>query len=765
MRSRRSVRVSAVLAGVVVTGLLAADRPSAFSRGLTSHPLRRVVPRELRWQRLGGPPGGLGYDIRHSFEDHNVWYVTDNFAGIHMSTDHGQTWFATTSGITTFMRSPGITTRLPYGAGDVIPIFSATVDPHDSKIIWIGTKDSGDIYRSSDGGLTWEKRVTGIEPELQPSLTFRGFTVDPRTSNTVYAMGEIASQGWRSDGMVVFGLMFDMTKGVVYKTIDAGLHWSEIWRGDDLARYCWIDPRNPETLYVSTGIFDRESANTDVDGDDPGGVGILKSTDGGGTWQTLGKANGLSDLYVGSLFMHPTDPDTLIAAAAQDAWSGHGASFTGGVFVTRDGGDHWQRILTDEVYSSVEICVSDPNVWYAASPRAVYRSDDDGLTWQRFSRSDGHWGPAGIIAGYPIDMQCDPDDPQAVFVNNYLGGNFLSTDGGQTWTGASKGYTGAQIRQVAVARSNAARVYAGARSGVFSSVDGGTTWNGLTYPPADAPQALINEIFSVAIDPTDAAKVIAYSADSGVIRTEDGGLSWKIGSGVTQPLLSLTIAPSDPKIVYSGHITGSCKGLLDVSGVEGCDETGADFHVSADGGATWDPAAPTVLNKVISAVAVDPRDPRVLLAASLGDGVLLSRDGGVTFTSSGTGLPAGVPVRSIAIDPTQPDRVYAGLTAGLFWSTDFGLTWTQAAAGLNPEAQVRALAVDPARPGVVYAGDWLSGVYVSRDAGTTWEPLMKGLVHKSVVSLSLSVDGNHLYAGIDGDGVYRLDLNHRPPKP
>ncbi len=716
---------------------------------------RRRLLRPLTWFRSGGPIGGLGYDIRYSFENHDVWYVTDEWAGIHISTDHGRTWSASTS---------GITTRKQYGAGDVIPVFCATVDPHDSDIVWIGTKESGDIYRSSDGGLTWEKRVNGIEPSLKSALSFRGFTVDPRTSDTVYAMAEIASQGWRPDRMVHFGLQFDMTEGIVYKTTDAGLNWNEIWRGNDLARYCWIDPRNPETLYVSTGIFDRESANTDVQAGDPGGVGILKSTDGGGTWQVLGKANGLSDLYVGSLFMHPTEPDTLIAAAAQDAWSGRGESFTGGVFVTRDGGEHWDRVLTNEIFSSVEICVSNPNVWYAASPRAVYRSDDNGLTWQRFSRSDGHWGPVGIIAGYPIDVQCDPDDPQTVFVNNYVGGNFLSTDGGQSWVNASKGYTGAQIRQVAVARTDTARVYAGGRSGVFASADGGATWTGLSNPPAEKPQAILNEIFSVAVDPTDAAKVIAYAVDAGVIRTEDGGASWKQTSGVTKPVANLTFAPSDPKVVYASHITGSCKQLLDFAISQACDETGGEFYVSSDGGGTWDPAAATALDKVISAIAVDPRNPRVVLTGSISEGVLISLDGGATFASSGPGLPAGVPVRSVAIDPALPDRVYAGLTTGLYVSTNFGQTWSQAASGLNAEAQIRSLAADPTRPGVVYAGDWLSGVYVSRDAAATWQPVMSGLVHKSVVSLSLSVDGNHLYAGIDGEGVYRLDLNRRPPE-
>ncbi|NIT78763.1 MAG: hypothetical protein GWO44_18200, partial [Thermoplasmata archaeon] len=59
------------------------------------------------------------------------------------------------------------------------------------------------------------------------------------------------------------------------------------------------DPRDPDVLYVSTGIFDREAANSIPDSRTPGGVGIIKSTDGGQTWREVN--NGLANLYVGTL--------------------------------------------------------------------------------------------------------------------------------------------------------------------------------------------------------------------------------------------------------------------------------------------------------------------------------------------------------------------------------------------------------------------------------------------------------------------------------
>ncbi|NIP85877.1 MAG: hypothetical protein GTO03_10090, partial [Planctomycetales bacterium] len=106
----------------------------------------------------------------------------------------------------------------------------------------------------------------------------------------------------------------------------------------------------------------------------------------------------------------------------------------------------------------------------------------------------------------------DPRDPDRIFANNYGGGNFLSTDGGRTWTVASKGYTGAQVRDIAVDPTAAGRVFAAARSGLFVSTDGGDDWVGLNTPPAASL-----EWYVVAIDPTDPQHVLAANNWNGVI--------------------------------------------------------------------------------------------------------------------------------------------------------------------------------------------------------------------------------------------------------
>ncbi len=289
-----------------------------------------------------------------------------------------------------------------------------------------------------------------------------------------------------------------MTGGVVYKTTDGGESWAEVWRGDNLARYIWIDPRDTNVLYVSTGIFDREAANSNPQTGDPGGEGVLKSTDGGKTWANIN--NGLNNLYVGSLFMHPTNPDILLAGTGNNQYHADN-----GVYLSQDGGANWKHVLSGQNIEAVEFSVSNPLIAYAGSENAIFRSEDGGETWKLVSGGgeDG-WGAPGVRAGFPIDFQVDPRNPDRIFANEYGGGNFLSEDGGKTWVDASRGYTGAQVRALAVDPNEPGRVIAAARSGIFVSYDGGSNWSGLSNPPV-----VVMEWNAVAIDPADPQHIVA----------------------------------------------------------------------------------------------------------------------------------------------------------------------------------------------------------------------------------------------------------------
>ncbi len=698
----------------------------------------------LRWIRTGGPLGGMGYDIRMRPDNPDIMYVTDAWSGVHVSTDGGLTWRASNEGITT-RAGP---------SGDAIPVFSLTIDPHNPEVIWCGTQGCRGIFKSTDGGETWVRKDNGVVG--YQGISVRGFTVDPQDSHTVYAAIEVSSFAWTPNGEQRLGRDFDMTEGAVYKTTDGGEHWVAVWQGDNLARYIWIDPRDHDVLYVSTGIFDREAANSDYTRHYAGGVGVLKSIDGGRTWEVLDQKNGLGNLFIGSLFMNPENPDILLAGVGNDEY-GEGS----GVYLTTNGGESWQCTLdaSSDVggISSVEFASANPNIAYAGGLRAFYRSVDGGRTWTRQTQGS-FWGPPGVVAGQPIDFQVDPRDPDRIFVNNYGGGNFLSLDGGRTWSVASQGYTGALLLGICVDSRDPERVFAIGRSGPFRSDDGGTTWEGLAYEPA-----AFKEYYDISLSPEESNTVLDSSELHGTLhRSTDEGYHWE--TVFQHPSLlseeygrhgfkTIVFASSSPSVVYGGM----CVQATTLEAGEPPPSFG--IYKSIDDGLTWREANDAhTADQNVNVLAVAPGNASMVYAGTVDGGVFKTIDGGAAWQALNQGLRV-LDVRALAIDPVNEEVLYAGAeNGGVYKSTNGGTSWQSSSSGMDPQAEVRAIVIDPSNPKVLYAADLRTGVFRSQDGAKTWVKITTGLRTRAVSALAISSDGKVLYAATEGEGVFRLDL-------
>ena len=710
------------------------------------------------WVKTGGPIGGLGYDVRYGGADTQLLYVTDNYSGVNRSVDGGTTWSASNQGI-----------RARTGhSGDAIPVFSLTVDPNDPRIVWAGMKGVLGIYKSTDRGQTWFETTPAFLEGKE--VVFRGFTVEPGNSRVVYAAAEIPTHDP--------GRGFDRVRGAIYRTEDGGGSWKTLWEGKNLARYVIVHPDDPGVLYASLGIFDREakdSACKDVGAVKPGdrgfhaahgSGGVLKSTDRGASWTALGPAQGLTDLYVGSLVMHPTNPKVLLAGAGNNACSvfheGGKPRFTGGVFLTVDGGSRWSHTLADDIVTSVEFSPSSPRIAYAGSRRRIYASRDGGESWSVVAGHTYAWGPPGVIAGFPIDFLVDLRRPTTLFANNYGGGNVKSTDGGVTWSLASQGYTGALMHSLALHPKNPDIVYAGARSGLFRSLTGGRSWEGLSHPPA-----ALAEAYSVAIKPDEPNVVLASQEHLGTLyRSTDGGLAWKAvaklpvqpGTSKGEHGFKRIVFTHNPMHVYAGSATKSNK--LDTY------PTSHGIWKSENGGVTWKKLSdPKIADVAVNDLAVDPKDFRVAYAATAAHGIFKTRNGGTTWEALTTHRgSAAFPkdVRSIAVRPDRPSTVYAGTQrGGVYASTDGGTNWSFLASGMQPNDPIWSLVVDPAHPDVVWAGSHRTGVYRWDSIEQQWVHFNRGLRTRAVVDLAISGDGLVLYATTTGEGVFRLQLTPR----
>jgi photosystem II stability/assembly factor-like uncharacterized protein len=591
------------------------------------------------------------------------------------------------------------------------------------------------------------------------------------------------------------GITFNKTQGVIYKTTDGGDNWYAVWRGDNLARVLLFDYLHPDTLYCSTGIFDREAYNSDEATQTPGGVGILRSYDGGETWTEVNQ--GIDNLYTGYLEMHPEDPQILFAAAGNHAYH----SGLGNIYKTSNGGDSWTSVLDEYCFSAVTISRSDPDLVYAFNSGACFKSTNAGGTWTRLDKSyENSWGPPGIKPGIPISAAVDPEQKDRVFVNNYNGGNFLSVDGGVTWINASQGYTGADVRDVQVNPEAPAELYATGRTGGFRTVNGGKEWMGIGYGLAGTEMLALS-----AVDDSFDTLYAISDGELDVKVSRDGGLSWEylfmLDSAQTDArgfhrFSDIEVAPSNSQIIYTGTEVVQNIGVLDPNG-----QTSYGMYKSDDGGQSWSsinnglPPA----SRIINTIAINPLDPNVVYIGTYNDGIYRSMDGGASWEAKNNGLGSS-DIRSIAIDPVNPEIIYAGSGNGLgiFKSENGGELWMDSNMGINLTCpsylssfgngaegmdletgpalkniqdyqniqwtKITDIVIDPSDPSRVFAADFSAGIHYSADAGQSWALINEGISLRTATCLDISRDGTVLYAGIKGDGVLRMVLENKRPQ-
>ncbi|MEM3207273.1 MAG: hypothetical protein QXQ87_04490 [Halobacteria archaeon] len=193
--------------------------------------------------------------------------------------------------------------------------------------------------------------------------------------------------------------------------------------------------------------------------------------------------------------------------------------------------------------------------------------------------------------------------------------------------------------------------------------------------------------------------------NTGVIKSEDGGLAWKRVDtlpGTPVDFHAMTVSPANPQTLYAWYYgdrrfyrstdagvtwtnpaaRGLGAGVVALAGDPASEQTvlaGTDsgLYRSADGGESWSPLPGPLDGGPVLAVAIDPKEPRTLYASGQFTGLWKSTDGGATFRISSRGLPAGDAVLFVAIDPTATDKIYAStVSKTIYRSVDGGATWS-----------------------------------------------------------------------------------------
>jgi len=467
-------------------------------------------------------------------------------------------------------------------------------------------------------------------------------------------------------------IVYAATGNGVFRSQNGGGSWSDRSQGlgNRSATSLAIDPRTTSTLYAGTV------------------GGLFKSTDSGGTWSALGGPVGTA---ISSIVINPITSSELYVSAA------------GVIHKSIDAGVTWQPARNGIRFNTVTALAIDPSTpatLYAGSHDGAFKSVDAGASWTALQ---------GIYTGglFIPAIAVDPQVPATLYAANFDGATvYKSLDAGTTWSPSNGGLSNVRVNRLAITPGATSTVYAGAAMGVYKTINGGAAWtvqnDGLDF--AD------KFVLSVAVDPQTPGIVYAGFRGPGVFKTTDGAGVWlsaNAGLGNTQ-VLSLQVASGGGAVV-----AGTSNGV----------------HQSGDGGHTWRQLEGALRAQ---ALAIDPRGSSTLYAGgSLGtssavfqSGVFKSVDGGFEWALVGL---SGINVFTLAVDPVNPDIVYAGTTSsdGVFRSADGGATWAAVNGGLTSR-NIFSLTIDPRTPTTIYAGtgqsfpDPCRGVFKTMDSGASW---------------------------------------------
>lgn len=296
-----------------------------------------------------------------------------------------------------------------------------------------------------------------------------------------------------------------------------------------------------------------------------------------------------------------------------------------------------------------------PDILYVATNDYIYKSRDEGKTWEPLSRG---MSPSRVIA-----LAVDPAYPATVYAGMKGDAVYKSYDGGQRWvpqkTGLDDVTITSVVNQLLFDPGESNHLWAATTMGVFESADGGDSWQ----KRMDGMKEVLM-VVTLAIDPM--RPDIMYAGTSGgVYKTSNRAKSWaKANDGLIPPELlsssralmvnSLLIDPQRPDTVYAATLNG--------------------LYKTMDGARSWTRIGRALPDQMINVMALDPLSPGTLYIAGR-QGLFKSADGGATWQEKNAGL-ASLNVRSLAISPSAPKTIYLGTNgSGLYRSRDGGATW------------------------------------------------------------------------------------------
>ena len=560
--------------------------------------------------------------------------------------------------------------------------------------------------------------------------------------------------------------------GGAWKSIDGGNSWAPI--ADNLAAIgvsdIVIDYTNPNTVYITTG---------DPDSWDTYSIGVMKSTDGGATWQQTGLQHDVSQRKaLGRIIMHPGNPNILLAAGSD------------GIYKTIDAGASWTKIYSNRVYD-IEFKPGNPNIVYATGANFL-KSVNGGDSFSVISSGL----PSSFSSSYRAFLAVTPAAPGYVYLVYGLGDGeiYRSTDSGSSFTKRKNSNDGYNIMgydpgdnasqswydlDIAVSPTNPNEVHVGAVV-TYRSLDGGLNWTqtskwthvtGPSGVPAVHPDIHVMEYIG---------NTLYIGNDGYLVQTTDQGASWlNLSNGIaTRQFYAIGVSRVDHTMVAGGAQDNGTsvfknstwyewlgadggEAIIDKDNpnvVYGATQNGGSWHKSTSGGENAiDVTSPGWGAWVVPYAQAQDVSNTFYVGLS-GGTVKKSNDGMQSWTS--LGRAGSATIESIAIAPSNSNYLYVASESGLYRTTTGGSGWTNITNNLP--AIVNYISVhpdDPLRVAVTIRGYDGQKVYISTNGGSSWTNISGTLPDMSANCVVWHKNSpNGIYVGMDV-GVYYKDDN------
>ena len=643
------------------------------------------------------------------------------------------------------------------------------IDPNDTLKLWMGSA-SGGLWKSVTGGIgpnPWTYVPIGF-----PVLGISTIAINPQNTNEMY----IGTGETYNYGNPLNGLTDRTTRGTVgmgiFKTTDGGATWTQAlnWTYEN-QRGVWeieINPLRPQTVFAATteGVYKSTDAgqnwaqvltvtmcmdvalhNSDTSvvmcgaGNlNSANKGLYRSTDGGLNWALV--TNGFPNTpHTGriQIALYAANNDMAVAELC-DMFN------TIGFYKTTDKGASWTAMSSQDITGyqgwyceGLLIKPDDQNIVLAGGIE-VYRSSDGGGSFIPVSDWTTYMPHADVH-----ELVANPQNPNSVYVITD-GGLFLTYDYGDNYIAANEGYVTTQCYIGSISRTDPNFILVGLQDNNTIAYAGFPYW----YP------VLGGDGSWNAIDPTyDDVSYCSYQYLN-VYQSLDHAMSYypilnypssSTGGNAAAFLAPFVIAPSDNSRLYAGE-----------QALVRSDDMGMSFSIVSP--MPVDPNS----NHILCITVSETNEDSVYITTSADNGpmhVMLSTDGGFTFSDRSAGLPNRYP-RRLTVDPRNSKIAYvvfSGFGTGhIYKTTDAGITWNDVSVAL-PDVPFHCLAVDPQYPDIIYAGSDI-GLFVSLDAGATWTAHNTGLPEWAMVfDLVVSYSDRMLHAFTHGNGVWKRSLD------